>query len=361
MGVPAEGWTGLGERAKNELADCEVLFGSARQLDLVPLDLPKHPWPSPLLPAIGELLAGHGGRRIGVLASGDPLLSGIGTTLVKRFGQDVTIIPAVSSVTLARARLGWSAEETEVISVVGRDVHRVARALAPGARLLVLSSDANSPGRIAGLLTELGFGDSRLIVLERLGAAAERRVEGLARTWDHVGDPLNIVAVECAGGPALPVLPGLPDEAFEHDGQLTKRDPRALALARLAPLPGQLLWDVGAGAGSVAIEWSRAHPANRAIAVERDPGRAARITRNAERLGVPELRVVTGAAPDALADLPRPDAVFVGGGLRAWRPCWEALAPGGRLVAHAVTLESEQTLAQAYAETGGELIRVAVE
>ncbi|WAL66991.1 precorrin-6y C5,15-methyltransferase (decarboxylating) subunit CbiE [Amycolatopsis cynarae] len=361
VGVPAEGWTGLGERARNELADCEVLFGSARQLDLIPLDLPKHPWPSPLLPALGELLAGHGGRRIGVLASGDPLLSGIGTTLVKRFGQDVTIIPAVSSVTLARARLGWSAEETEVISVVGRDVHRVARTLAPGARLLVLSSDANSPARIAGLLTELGFGDSRLIVLEQLGAVAERRVEGLARTWDQVSDPLNIVAVECAGGPALPVLPGLPDDAFEHDGQLTKRDLRALALARLAPLPGQLLWDVGAGAGSVAIEWSRAHPANRAIAVERDPGRAARITRNAERLGVPELRVVTGAAPEALADLPRPDAVFVGGGLRAWRPCWEALAPGGRLVAHAVTLESEQTLAQAYAATGGELIRVAVE
>jgi precorrin-6Y C5,15-methyltransferase (decarboxylating) len=153
----------------------------------------------------------------------------------------------------------------------------------------------------------------------------------------------------------------LPDDAFDHDGQLTKRDLRALALARLAPLPGQLLWDVGAGAGSVAIEWSRAHPANRAIAVERDAERAARIVRNAERLGVPDLRVVSGTAPEALDGLPTPHAVFLGGGLSAWRQCFDALAPGGRLVAHAVTLDSEQVLAQAYREHGGDLTRVALE
>ncbi|TVT23724.1 precorrin-6y C5,15-methyltransferase (decarboxylating) subunit CbiE [Amycolatopsis acidiphila] len=360
MGVGADGWAGLGEPARAELTSCDVLFGSARQLALIPLGTPKKTWPSPLLPALGELLAGHEGNRFGVLASGDPLLSGIGTTLMKRFG-DVRIVPAVSSVTLARARLGWAAEETEVVSVVGRNVHRVARVLTPGARLLVLSSDASSPAVIAELLTAHGFGDSALTVFEQLGSPAERRVEGVARTWSAEVDPLNIVAIECVGGPGLATVPGLPDDAFEHDGQLTKRDLRALALARLAPLPGRLLWDVGAGAGSVAIEWSRAHPSNRAIAVERDAERVARIGRNAERLGVPDLRVVRGAAPEALDGLPAPDAVFLGGGLSAWRRCFDALAPGGRLVAHAVTLESEQALAQAYRECGGDLTRVALE
>ncbi|WP_236789013.1 precorrin-6y C5,15-methyltransferase (decarboxylating) subunit CbiE [Amycolatopsis sp. GM8] len=359
VGVGADGWAGLTDPARAELTSCDVLFGSSRQLALIPLETPKKTWPSPLLPALGDLLAGHPGRRLGVLASGDPLLSGIGTTLVKRF-DDVRIVPAVSSVTLARARLGWSAEETEVVSVVGRNVHRVARFLAPLARLLVLSSDASSPAAIAELLTAQGFGDSALTVFEQLGSAAERRVEGIARTWSAQVDPLNLVAISCAGGPGLPLL-GLPDDVFEHDGQLTKRDLRALALARLEPLPGQLLWDVGAGAGSVAIEWSRAHPSNRAIAIERDAERAACIGRNAETLGVPDLQVVTGAVPDALDRLPAPNAVFLGGGLSSWRRCFDALAPGGRLVAHAVTLESEQVLAQAYRECGGELTRVAVE
>ncbi len=359
VGVGADGWAGLPEPARAELAACDLLFGSARQLGLVPLDLPKHAWPSPLLPALDELLSGHAGKRFGVLASGDPLLSGIGTTLVKRF-DDVRIVPAVSSVTLARARLGWSAEETEVVSVVGRSVHRVSRVLTPGARVLVLSSDASTPGAVAELLTAQGFGESGMTVLSRLGAPREHRVDGVARTWSAEVDPLNIVAIECVG-PGLPTLPGLPDDAFEHDGQLTKRDLRASALARLAPLPGQLLWDVGAGAGSVAIEWSRAHPRNRAVAVERDQVRADRIRRNAERLGVPELRVVTGPAPEALTGLPAPDAVFVGGGLASLDVCREALRDGGRLVAHAVTLESEQVLAAAYREHGGELVRLAVE
>nr|WP_244214929.1 precorrin-6y C5,15-methyltransferase (decarboxylating) subunit CbiE [Amycolatopsis thermalba] len=362
VGVPADGWAGLTEPARAEIAAAEVLFGGRRQLDLVPLDVDKVPWPSPLLPALDGLFAEHAGRRIGVLASGDPLLSGIGTTLVRRFGADsVRIVPAVSSVALARARMGWSAEETEVVSVVGRSVHRVSRALAPKARLVVLSSDADTPAQLAQVLVARGFGESKLTVLEQLGGPAERRAEGFARDWSHpAGDPLNVVAVECAG-PALPTLPGLPDDAFEHDGQITKRDLRACALAGLAPVAGELLWDVGAGAGSVGIEWSRAHPANRAIAVERSAGRAARIQRNADRLGVPELRVVTGTAPEALADLPTPDAVFVGGGLASLDACLAALRPGGRLVAHAVTLESEQVLASAYRRHDGELIRIAVE
>jgi len=360
VGIGADGWAGLGEPARAEVARCDVLFGSRRQLALLPPDLgpdiEKVPWPSPLLPALDDLFAEHAGKRIGVLASGDPLLSGIGTTLRKRFGA-VRIVPGVSSVALARARLGWSAEETEVISVVGRSVHRVTRALAPGRRILVLGS---APREVAELLTERGFGDSALTVLEHLAGPDERCVRGLARTWTEPAAELNVLAIDCAGGPALPGF-GLPDEVFDHDGQLTKRELRACALARLAPVPGELLWDVGAGAGSVAIEWSRAHPSNRAVAIERNADRAARVRRNADRLGVPEVRVVEGTAPDVLSGLPTPQAVFLGGGLAALDACFSALAPGGRLVSHAVTLESEQALAAAYTRHGGELIRIGVE
>jgi precorrin-6Y C5,15-methyltransferase (decarboxylating) len=355
VGIGADGWAGLSESARAAISGAEVVFGGPRQLAYLPESAPKVPWPSPLLPALDGLLAEHAGRRVCVLASGDPLLSGIGTTLVKRLGiEDVEILPALSSVTLARARLGWSAEQTEVVTVVGRDVHRVNRVLAPGRRVLVLGSTSAALG---DLLEARGYGDSRMTVLEELGGPGERRFDG----WTHPGSVLSIVAVECAAGPALSLVGGLPDSAFEHDGQLTKRDLRASALARLAPTPGELLWDIGAGAGSIAIEWSRAHPLNRAIAVERDPQRAARIGRNANTLGVPELHVVTGSAPEALADLPEPDAIFVGGGVTVPGVLDGCLATGVRLVAHGVTLESEQALARAYTEHGGELIRLSVE
>lgn len=370
VGIGADGWEGLSAQARDAVAAAEVLLGSERQLALVPDSAAKRvPWPTPLLPQLDALLAEHAGQRVCVLASGDPLLSGIGTTLIRRLGAErVRVLPAVSSVTLARARLGWSFEETEVISAVGRNVHRLARALTPGARLLVLSADGSTPGRVADVLTARGYGASRLTVLADLGTAEEARVESTASAWPG-GDspPLNVVAIDCradAGTPLLPVVAGLPDDAFEHDGQLTKRDLRASALARLAPVPGQLLWDVGAGAGSVGIEWLRAHPSTRAVAFERDPQRAERITRNAERLGVPELAVVVGAAPGVLERDEAPDAIFVGGGTSVpglLTGCFRRLAPGGRLVAHGVTLESEAALAAAYQEHGGELTRIAIE
>jgi precorrin-6Y C5,15-methyltransferase (decarboxylating) len=355
VGIGADGWAGLSGSARAAVVRADVVFGSPRQLGYIPESGSKVPWPSPLLPALDGLLAEHAGRKICVLASGDPLLSGIGTTLLNRLGPErVTVVPALSSVTLARARLGWSAEGTEVVTVVGRDVHRVNRVLAPGRRVLVLGSTAAAIGE---LLKARGYGDSRIIVLEDLGGPGERRSDG----WTHADSGLAVLAVECAAGPVLSLVGGLPDDAFEHDGQLTKRDVRASALARLAPTPGELLWDVGAGAGSVAIEWSRADAENRAIAVERDPDRAVRISRNAETLGVPELRVVSGSAPDALADLPAPDAVFVGGGLTVPGVLDACLATKARLVAHGVTLESEQALARAYNEHGGELVRLSVE
>ncbi|MGY2002488.1 precorrin-6y C5,15-methyltransferase (decarboxylating) subunit CbiE [Blastococcus sp. SYSU DS1024] len=370
VGIGADGWDGLSPRARREIADAEVLRGSARQLGLVPAEVAadRVPWPSPMAPALREVATAHPGRRVVVLASGDPMLSGVGTSLVRLLGPEaVDVVPHPSSVTLACARLGWAGEETQVVSVVGRPVQLLAPHVTPGRRLLVLGSDGSTPAAVAALLVELGHGASRLTALAQLGGPGERAFTGTAATWPYPDtDPLVVTAVEVVADPGtvpLPPLPGLPDEAYEHDGQLTKRDVRAVTLARLAPLPGQLLWDVGAGAGSIGIEWMRTHPSCRAVAVESRPERVARIARNAGRLGVPDLRVVQGSAPDALAGLPAPDAVFVGGGATApgvLDACWAALPPGGRLVVNAVSLESEAVLADRHARHGGELVRLGV-
>ena len=366
IGIGADGLDGLDPRARKEILDADVVIGGVRHLDLVPEVAAQElvPWPSPLREGLSSLLETYAGRRVVVLASGDPLVSGIGSTLVDLLGPaGVRIVPTVSSVALARARLGWAAESVEVVSLVGRDPHAVLRPVAAGRRLLVLSADETTPTVVAALLTEAGFGASALTVLGDLGAATESRVDGTAATWSAEAPRLNVLAVECRG-PGLSLVPGLPDDAFEHDGQLTRRDLRASALARLAPAPGQLLWDVGAGAGSVGIEWLRTHVSMRAVAIEARPERAERIGRNARRLGVPGLQVVVGSAPEALADLPAPDAVFVGGGASragVLEAALAALTPGGRLVVHAVTLETEMLLADWHAKLGGELTRTRVE
>jgi precorrin-6Y C5,15-methyltransferase (decarboxylating) len=367
VGIGADGWAGLAGSAQETVLAADVVIGAPRHLDLLPAvdGQQRHSWPSPLragLPALVEELAG---RRIVALASGDPLLSGVGSTLIALLGTDhVTVVPAVSSVALARARLGWPAESAAVIRA--GEVHAVLRELVPGRRVLVLSADATTPAQLAALLVERGYGPSRMTVLGDLGGEAESRLEFTAETFTGDMPRLNIVALELAGPPGSGRgwVPGLPDQAYDHDGQLTKRDLRASALARLSPAPGQLLWDVGAGAGSVGIEWMRAHPSCRAIAVEVNQTRAQRISDNSRNLGVPALRVVCGAAPQVLAELPAPDAVFVGGGLS--RPgvldaCLTRLRPGGRQVAHAVTLETEALLVAAYRAHGGELTRIHVE
>ncbi|MGK5549863.1 precorrin-6y C5,15-methyltransferase (decarboxylating) subunit CbiE, partial [Streptomyces sp. URMC 127] len=326
------------------------------------------PWPSPLRPAVPGLLAAHAGRRVCVLASGDPMFFGIGRTLAETIGPDaLRVLPHPSSVSYACARLGIPLEQTEVLSLVGRPLATLTPALHHNHRLLILSANADTPAEVAAHLRAHGYGPSRMTVLEQLGAPAERRIDGTADDWHHApGDALNVIAVTChraPGAPRLPLTPGLPDEAYEHDGQLTKRHVRAATLAALAPAPGELLWDVGGGSGSIAVEWMRSHRTCRAISIERDPARAARITRNAERLGVPGLQVVTGPAPAALTGLPNPDAIFIGGGLTApglLDACWEALPPGGRLVANTVTLESEALLSDRYRRHGGELTRLAV-
>ena len=367
VGIGADGWSGLSSTAQDRVREAAVVLGGRRQLGLLPVQAGqvREAWPSALIDGLPAVMERYAGRAVVVLASGDPFVSGIGSTLVEAFGPDFAeVLPAVSSLALARARLGWSAESTEVVTVVGRDSHTVLRHLAPGHRLLVLSSDETTPAEVAGLLTERGYGETRMVVLGDLGAADESRVEGIAATWSVEVPRLNVLALALAGPVVGSWVAGLPDDAFEHDGQLTKRDLRAGALARLAPQPGQLLWDVGAGAGSVGIEWMRAHPTCRTVAVEASAERAARIGRNAASLGVPGLQVVHGQAPDALASLPDPDAVFVGGGATVpglVAECRSRLRPGGRLVVHGVTLETESLLAGLYAEHGGELTRHSVE
>lgn len=349
VGIGADGWDGLSPASRDALAACEVLMGSTRQLDLVPGSFERVPWPSPLLPALPGLLARHAGRRVGVLASGDPVFHGIGTTLVRLLGADrVRVVPHPSSASLACARLGWALDEVTVVSLVGKPAALLVPHLHPGRRVLVLGGTPREVARLAP--------DARITVLEQLGGPRERVHHDL-----DAADPLHVLALECGRDGASPT-PGRPDDTYEHDGQLTKREVRAVTLALLAPRPGELLWDVGAGAGSVAVEWCRTHPACRAIAVEKHPERAARVTRNATALGVPGVRVVVGESPAAL-DLDPPDAVFVGGGLTApgvVERCWAALVPGGRLVANAVTLESEAVLARWRARLGGELTRIEV-
>ncbi|MFE2156229.1 precorrin-6y C5,15-methyltransferase (decarboxylating) subunit CbiE [Streptomyces lydicus] len=379
VGIGADGWAGLPAASRQALCDAEVLIGGARQLALLPdrCTGERVPWPSPLRPAVAGLLATYAGRRVCVLASGDPMFYGIGRTLTEVLAESagsagarhpgLRVLPHPSSVSYACARLGWPVEDTEVVTLVGRPAENLLRALYDGHRLLVLSAGAGTPAEVAALLRAHGFGPTRMRVLEQLGGERERLTEGLAADWDAPpADPLNVLALDLArapGTPPLSTVPGLPDTAYEHDGQLTKRHVRAATLAALAPAPGELLWDIGGGSGSIAVEWLRAHRGCRAVSVERDAVRAERIGRNARSLGVPALRVVHGPAPAALAGLPTPDAVFIGGGLTApglLDACWEALPPGGRLVANTVTLESEALLADRYRRHGGELVRLAV-
>ncbi|GGU28488.1 precorrin-6y C5,15-methyltransferase (decarboxylating) subunit CbiE [Streptomyces lavendofoliae] len=372
VGIGADGWAGLPDASRTALRGADVVLGGDRQLALLPAECggARVAWPSPLRPAVPALLAEHtrAGHRIAVLASGDPMFYGIGRALAETAGPErLRVLPHPSSVSYACARLGWPLEDTETVTLVGRPLASLAAALHHGRRLLVLSAGAATPGEVAGLLRDRGFGPSRLTVLEQLGSDRENHLTGTADDWDHPpGDPLNVIAVSCArsaGALRLGAVPGLPDAAYENDGQLTKRHVRAATLAALAPAPGELLWDVGGGSGSIAIEWMRTHRTCRAVSVERSPERAARIARNAAALGVPALRVVTAAAPAGLAGLDAPDAVFIGGGLTVpglLDACWDALAPGGRLVANTVTLESEALLADRYRRHGGELVRLAV-
>lgn len=367
VGIGEDGYKGLGRNARHALLNATEVFGSTRQLALLPpcIGAARQPWPSPFsLNAVLE----RRGQPVCVLASGDPMLYGVGVSLSRVVDKSaMTVLPAPSSYSLAAARMGWALQDVVTLSVVARPLTALNAHLHHGLRLLVLSNDGSSPAALAALLRERGFGPSQISVLEHLGGPAERRVDGIASEWQNPDiAALNLVAIDCriaADTLRLSPLAGLPDQAYLHDGQLTKRDVRAVSLAHLAPVPGQLLWDVGAGCGSIGIEWMRAHPTCRAIAIEADEGRQQLIETNRDNLGVPGLQLVRGTAPDALAGLERPDAIFIGGGVT--RPgvlesCWEHLRPGGRLVANAVTLQSEMALLNWRERHGGELTRLHV-
>ncbi len=361
IGIGEDGLAGLAGPARTLIDTAEVLVGGARHLAMIPRGKARRIiWGK--LSADLKRLGALRGKRVCVLASGDPMWFGIGATLARRFSAaEMTILPHPGAFSLAAAKLGWPLAETACLSVHGRPLETIALHLHPGARLLILVEDAATPAKVRRLLRDHGFGKSRIITLERLGGTKEKVTR--AATARGV-DPLTTLAVEVVADRPAAVhsrVPGLPDDVFIHDGQITQHEIRAAALAALAPWPGALLWDIGAGAGSVAIEWMRA--GGRAVAVEREAQRRAFIARNAAALGVPQIEIVAGTAPAALKGLAPPDAIFVGGGTsdrKLLDAAWRALPSGGRLVAHAVTSEGEAALLLFHVKQGGVLTRLAV-
>ena len=369
VGIGEDGTAGLGDEAKQAIASAEIVFGGTRHLALAAglITGEARPWPIPFDSTMRDVLA-LSGRKVCVLASGDPFVHGVGVTLAKLVpATEMRTIPAPSSFSLAASRLGWALQDTQTISLHGRPIDLIRPLLHANARILALTSDGKAPIEIAALLTTLGFGASRLTVLEALGGPDERIRTADADAFDLENiNPLNVLAIEVESSPQARIIPlatGRTDDLFEHDGQITKREVRAVTLSALAPRQGELLWDIGAGSGSIAIEWLLAHPSLKAIAIEADPERAARIRRNASAFGVPHLKVVEGTAPEALAGLPAPSAVFIGGGGSdegVLEAAIASLPAGGRLVANAVTLEMEALLIATQARLGGDLTRIAV-
>jgi precorrin-6Y C5,15-methyltransferase (decarboxylating) len=368
IGIGEDGVDGLSPVAQRLVSGAELVVGGKRHLALVDplIKSERLSWPSPIGDALPEIEK-HRGRPVAVLASGDPFHYGVGDLLMRSVSPDETLcLPQPSAFSLAAARLGWSLQDVALVSLHGRALEAIVRHLQPGAHILALSWDGETPAKLANLLRERGLGESAITVLERMGGAGERVRRATANGF-YLGkiEPLNTIALEVAGSAAaaLGLAPGLDDTLFEHDGQLTKRDVRAITVSALAPRQGELLWDVGLGAGSIAIEWLLRHPSLRAIGIEEGADRAARATRNAAALGTPDLRVVQGQAPQALAGLPAPDAVFIGGGLGdvgLFEAVWSALKPGGRLVANAVSLGSEAKLIELFQHHGGELTRIEI-
>ena len=361
IGIGEDGWDDLSADSRELLYKSEIVIGGERHLKMIPGDWEGERiiWASPIREAVTKILDWRpsepgSGKKVAVMASGDPLCYGIAAKLLRHLPiEEIWIKPALSTFSLICSRVGWSLPDIETLTIHGRPLEMLHTFVQPGAKLLVLNQDEGSPKQAAELLSARGFGKSQITVLEHLGGSKERQFSGQADSWNHPdGAALNAMAIECIAGTRANVLariPGLPDDAFLHDGQLTKREIRAATLSRLMPVVDQVLWDVGAGCGSVAIEWMRCNPRCKAVAIEKSESRLKMIQQNAFQLGVPMLDIVPGNAPEVLVDLPAPDAIFIGGGLSGGNmleTCWNALNPGGRLVANAVTLEGEQKLVQ---------------
>jgi precorrin-6Y C5,15-methyltransferase (decarboxylating) len=381
IGIGEDGMAGLSAAARRLVEEAEVIVGGDRHQGLSEaVTAERITWPSPF-DAMIEVLKSHRGRRIVVLVTGDPLWYSVGARLLKAIpAAEIAFYPQLSAFQWASCRMGWSLADVEPLTAPGRDAAQVVPFFWPGARLIVLTAGSQTPGEIARLLAARGYGASRMTVLASLGGAEERRIDGMAKDW-AVNDPaaeipsFHTLALECSGSPKLLLVrvPGLPDEAFSHDGVMTKREVRTVTLARLMPARGEVLWDIGVGCGSVSVEWMRAAPDAIAVGIDPNPARLALARQNAQALGAPKLELVEGRAPEAVAQIPapgpartdlrRPNAVFIGGGLsrETVTRCLMALRPGGRLVANAVTLESEATLIGLHGELGGDLTRIGIE
>jgi len=367
VGIGEDGIDGLSAAARELIQSAEIVFGGSRHLALAaPLIRgTQRSWLRPFERNVAEVLA-HRGQAVCVLASGDPFLHGVGNLLAGHVAaEETSVAPAPSAFSLAASRLLWPLSQVTQISLCGRPLDLIRPHLRPNSRLLVLTSDQHTPAAIATLLVAAGFGTSRCTVLEALAGPRERIRSARASDFHLDGiDPLNTVAIEVVADPQARILTrssGLADALFEHDGQITKREVRALTLSALAPQQGELLWDVGAGSGSVSIEWLLADPSLTAVAIEQRADRAARIKRNASAFGVPHLHLIEGSVPEAIGGLPAPNAIFIGGGATApglIDAAQNALLPKGRLVVNAVTLETEALLLQRYAQSGGTLTRI---
>lgn len=374
IGIGEDGLDGLAQTANAALANASVIFGGHRHLDMLADDDTRDQiaWSKHLGADLERMEQLRADQNVAVLASGDPMLFGIGVRIVERFGiKDVQIIPAPSAFSLAASRVGWPLGDPMVkcVSIHALPLESVLRHVQPDVKLIALSRDKNTPEELAKALVEIGYGQSPMYVLERMGGALEKQTESLALNgFNQVFDNLNTIAVTCipdAGLQALSSSPGLPEDAYIHDNTITKREVRAVTLAALAPAAGDVLWDVGAGNGTIAIEWLRAEPAAFAVAFEEKPERVANIQKNMMALGVPELNVVEGHFPPPFDGFePAPDAIFIGGGIAGddslIRYCMDALRPGGRIVANAVTLQAQSALSAAHSEWGGELLKIAI-
>ncbi len=366
VGIGADGMSGLAPATRAVVEAAEVIIGGERHHDLsADLVADRIAWPSPFNVLI-DILRDLKGRRVVVLATGDPLWFSAGARIGRAIDPaEIIYHPQVGAFQLASVRMGWSMADLETLTVHGRPVEQMIAFIQPDARLLILTTGAETPAQIAKFLTERGFGQSKMTVLASMGAKDEARFDGIAETWSHTVPAFNTLAVDCIAAPdaaLLPRVPGLADDMFTHDGTMTKQEVRAATLAKLMPMRGALLWDIGTGCGSVAVEWMRGARYARAIGIEPRADRRALAAANALALGVPKLVLIDGTVPDALQGLEAPDAVFIGGGLSepVFDAAWAALRPLGRLVANAVTLESEAVLIQLHAKHGGQLVKIQI-
>ena len=366
VGIGEDGMDGLLPATRAVVEAAEVIVGGDRHHRLSEaVTAERVAWPSPF-DALIDLLMSFKGRRVVVLATGDPLWFSVGARIGRAIDPaEITYHPQVSAFQLASARMGWSVADVETLTVHGRPVEQMIAFIQPQARLLILTTGAETPAKIAAFLTERGFGKSRMTVLAAMGGKDEARFDGVAESWAHEVPAFNTLAVDCVAAPdaaLLPRVPGLADALFEHDGTMTKQEVRAVTLSKLMPMRGALLWDIGTGCGSVAVEWMRGARYARAVGIEPRADRRAMAAANALALGVPTLELIDGYVPEALEGLEAPDAVFIGGGLsrEVFEAAWAALRPLGRLVCNAVTLESEALLLELHKEFGGELVKIGV-